>query len=69
MIDELFLEDEESLFDIDIESEISDRDPASALIDAARYTEGACVTYPTRRRSLGAPAWSPSTVTRPPATT
>lgn len=36
VIDELFLEDEGSLFDIDIESEISDHDPVTALIDAAR---------------------------------
>ena len=38
VIDELFLEDEESLFDIDIdiESEVSDHDPVTALIDAAQ---------------------------------
>jgi nucleotide-binding universal stress UspA family protein len=36
MIDELFLEGEDSLFDIDIETEISDHDPVTALIDAAR---------------------------------
>lgn len=36
MIDELFLEGEDWLLDIDIETEISDEDPVAALIDAAR---------------------------------
>lgn len=36
MIDELFLEGTDSLFDIDIQAEISDHDPVTALIDVAR---------------------------------
>jgi nucleotide-binding universal stress UspA family protein len=36
VIDELLLDDEDSLFDLEIETEISDRDPVSALIDAAQ---------------------------------
>ena len=35
LIDELLLEDTDSLLDIDIESDISDHDPVTALIDAA----------------------------------
>jgi len=36
MIDELFLEGEDSLLDVDVHAEISDDDPVTALIDAAR---------------------------------
>jgi nucleotide-binding universal stress UspA family protein len=36
LVDELLLEGEEALFDIDVEIEIVDRDPVSALIEAAR---------------------------------
>lgn len=36
LIDELLLEGEDELFDIDVELEVVDRDPVSALIDAAR---------------------------------
>jgi nucleotide-binding universal stress UspA family protein len=36
VVDELLLEDDGALFDIDVEAEVSDRDPVSALIDAAR---------------------------------
>jgi nucleotide-binding universal stress UspA family protein len=36
VIDELLMEDSGELFDIDIEAEVSDRDPVSALIDAAQ---------------------------------
>jgi nucleotide-binding universal stress UspA family protein len=36
IVEELFLEGTDSLFDIDIETEISDHDPVTALIDAAR---------------------------------
>lgn len=35
LIDELMLEGEDSLFDLDVEAEISDHDPVTALIDAA----------------------------------
>jgi nucleotide-binding universal stress UspA family protein len=35
IVDELLLEDTDSLLDIDIESDISDHDPVTALIDAA----------------------------------
>ncbi len=35
LIDELLLEGEDSLFDLDVEAEISDDDPVTALIDAA----------------------------------
>lgn len=36
LVDELLLEGEDGLFDIDIEFEVVDRDPVTALIDAAR---------------------------------
>jgi nucleotide-binding universal stress UspA family protein len=36
LADELLLEGEDSLFDIEVELEVLDRDPVSALIDAAR---------------------------------
>jgi nucleotide-binding universal stress UspA family protein len=36
LVDELLLEGEDSLFDIDVEVEVEDRDPVSALIEAAR---------------------------------
>ncbi len=36
MIDELFLEGDDALFDIEVEAEISDRDPVTALTEAAR---------------------------------
>lgn len=36
MIDELFLEGEDSLFDADLVTEVSDEDPVSALTQAAR---------------------------------
>ncbi len=36
IIDELFLEDTESLAGIDIETEVSDHDPVTALVEAAR---------------------------------
>ncbi len=35
LIDELMLEGEDSLFDLDVEAEISDHDPVTALIDTA----------------------------------
>jgi nucleotide-binding universal stress UspA family protein len=43
MIDELSLEDEGSLFEIDIESEASDDDPVTALIDAARRRDARAI--------------------------
>lgn len=44
MIDELFLEGSDSLFDMTITSEVSDDDPVTALIDAAqRHSAGAIV--------------------------
>jgi nucleotide-binding universal stress UspA family protein len=36
LIDELLLEGSDSLFDVDIEVEVSDQDPVNALIDAAQ---------------------------------
>jgi nucleotide-binding universal stress UspA family protein len=36
MIDELFLEGSDSLFDVTITSEVSDDDPVTALTEAAR---------------------------------
>jgi nucleotide-binding universal stress UspA family protein len=36
LLDELLLEGDEELFDIDFTTEVSDEDPVSALIDAAR---------------------------------
>ena len=36
MIDELFLDGDEALFDIEVQAEISDHDPVTALTDAAR---------------------------------
>ena len=36
MIDELFLAGDDALFDIEVEAEISDHDPVTALTDAAR---------------------------------
>lgn len=36
LVDELLFEGEDSLFDIEVEVEVVDRDPVSALIDAAR---------------------------------
>jgi nucleotide-binding universal stress UspA family protein len=39
VIDELLTEESGSLFDIDIEAEVSDRDPVSALVDAAQRHE------------------------------
>lgn len=37
LIDELLMEDADSLLDIDFEAEVSDRDPVTALIEAARH--------------------------------
>jgi nucleotide-binding universal stress UspA family protein len=36
LIDELLLEGEDTLFDIDVATEVSDDDPVTALLDAAR---------------------------------
>ena len=36
IVDELFMDGEELLLDIDVQAEVSDDDPVSALIDAAR---------------------------------
>ncbi len=43
LVDELLMEDTESLFDIDIVVKVSDRDPAHALCEAARSHEAQAI--------------------------
>jgi nucleotide-binding universal stress UspA family protein len=58
MIDELFLTGEDSLLDVDIQAEISDDDPVTALIDAARHHDArgiivGCEQHSRLHRALG----------------
>jgi nucleotide-binding universal stress UspA family protein len=58
VIDELLLEGEDSLFDVDIVSEISDDDPVTALTDAAqrhgaRAIVVGCEQHSRLRKALG----------------
>jgi nucleotide-binding universal stress UspA family protein len=52
LVDELLMEDTESLFDIDIEVEVSDRDPVTALCDAARshHAQGIVIGHESHSR-------------------
>ncbi len=51
MIDELLLEGEDEVFDIDIVAEISDKDPVTALIDAARHHDARAIVVGCDRHS------------------
>ena len=43
MVDELLLEGDDSLLDLEIEVEVEDRDPVSALVDAAERYEAEAI--------------------------
>jgi nucleotide-binding universal stress UspA family protein len=51
LIDELLLEGEDSLFDIDIEVEVADSDPVSALLEAARRHRAQAIVVGCQRHS------------------
>jgi len=51
LIDELLLQDTESLLDIDIEADVSDLDPVTALIDAAQRREAQGIVLGHERHS------------------
>ncbi len=51
IIDELMLDGEDSLLDIDLETEVSDDDPVSALIDAARRHEACAIVIGAKHHS------------------
>lgn len=58
IVDELFLDGEEPLLDIDVQTEISDDDPVSALIDAAQRHSArgiivGCEQHSRLRKALG----------------
>jgi nucleotide-binding universal stress UspA family protein len=43
VLDELLLDGDDALFDIDFETQVSDRDPAAALIDAAQRHDACAI--------------------------
>jgi len=51
IIDELLLEDDGTLFDIDIATEVSDQDPVSALLDAVRRHDAEAIVVGCDRHS------------------
>jgi nucleotide-binding universal stress UspA family protein len=51
ILDELVLDGEDALFDIDLETEISDDAPASALIDAARRHDARAIVLGAKHHS------------------
>lgn len=51
LIDELLLEGEDSLFDVDIEVEVADSDPVSALLEAARRHRAQAIVVGCQRHS------------------
>jgi nucleotide-binding universal stress UspA family protein len=51
MLDELMLDGDEVLLDIDLETEISDRDPVSALVEAARRHDAWAIVLGARHHS------------------
>jgi nucleotide-binding universal stress UspA family protein len=51
LIDELLMEGSDSLFDVDLEIEVSDRDPVSALIDAAQRHDARAIVLGSERHS------------------
>lgn len=51
MLDELMLDGDEVLLDIDLETEVSDRDPVSALIEAARHHDACAIVLGSRHHS------------------
>jgi nucleotide-binding universal stress UspA family protein len=51
LIDELFLEGDDALHDVEIEAEVPDEDPVSALIDAARRHHARAIVVGARHHS------------------
>jgi nucleotide-binding universal stress UspA family protein len=51
LLDELLLDGEESLFDLDFAMEVSDEDPVTALIDAAREHHARAIVIGARQHS------------------
>lgn len=51
ILDELVLDGEDALFDINLESEVSDIDPVRALIDAARRHEARAIVIGAKHHS------------------
>jgi nucleotide-binding universal stress UspA family protein len=51
MVDELLLEGEDSLFDVDVEVEVVDSDPVSALTDAAERHDAEAIVVGSERHS------------------
>ncbi|MGA2453103.1 MAG: universal stress protein [Solirubrobacteraceae bacterium] len=51
LIDELLLEDSGPLLDIEVEADVSDSDPVTALIDAARRHEAGAIVIGHEQRS------------------
>lgn len=51
ILDELLLEGDDTLFDIDLETHLSDHDPATALIDAARRHDARAIVLGAKHHS------------------
>lgn len=51
VLDELMLEGDDALFDIDLETHLSDQDPATALIDAARRHDARAIVLGAKHHS------------------
>lgn len=51
ILDELALDGDDALFDIDLETEVSDQDPAAALIDAARRHDARAIVLGAKQHS------------------
>ena len=51
ILDELMLDGEDALFDIDLETEVSDDDPVSALIDAAQRHDARAIVLGAKHHS------------------
>ncbi len=51
ILDELLLDGDEALFDIDLETHLSDQDPATALIDAARRHDARAIVLGSKPHS------------------
>lgn len=51
ILDELMLDGEETLLDVDLQTEVSDDDPVSALIDAARRHDARAIVLGAKHHS------------------
>ncbi|HEX5308989.1 MAG TPA: universal stress protein [Solirubrobacteraceae bacterium] len=51
VLDELMLDGDDALFDIELETQVSDQDPATALIDAARRHDARAIVLGAKHHS------------------